>query len=75
MYVCMTGKMTVDGDTEVTGEADGEYVGLDLSEPLYIGGVPDFSQIHAENGFNQGFVGETREAQDQLCQSGLTPPV
>ncbi|XP_043237332.1 basement membrane-specific heparan sulfate proteoglycan core protein-like isoform X3 [Amphibalanus amphitrite] len=51
------GKMTVDGNTEVDGEADGEYVGLDLDEPLYIGGVPDFAQIHPESGFDRGFIG------------------
>ncbi|XP_037075728.1 basement membrane-specific heparan sulfate proteoglycan core protein-like isoform X4 [Pollicipes pollicipes] len=51
------GKLTVDGESEVAGETDGEYVGLDLALPLYIGGVPDFSQIHAESGFSQGFTG------------------
>lgn len=56
--VCPTGKLTVDGDSEVTGEASGDFVGLDLDQPLYIGGVPDFSQIHRENGFTQGFTGE-----------------
>ena len=58
LCLVLTGKMTVDGGTVVTGQTDGEYVGLDLKEQLYIGGVPDFSQIHTENGFSQGFIGD-----------------
>ncbi|XP_069692113.1 basement membrane-specific heparan sulfate proteoglycan core protein isoform X26 [Periplaneta americana] len=51
------GRMYVDGEGPYTGTARGRFQGLDLVEPLYVGGVPDFSEIHKFNGFNRGFVG------------------
>ncbi|XP_071451008.1 basement membrane-specific heparan sulfate proteoglycan core protein [Hetaerina americana] len=51
------GSMYVDGAGPYTGSAAGRFQGLDLEEPLYIGGVPDFSNIHRLAGFTQGFVG------------------
>ena len=34
------------------------YQGLDLLQPLFVGGVPDFKDISKLNGFESGFVGE-----------------
>nr|CAD7571475.1 unnamed protein product [Timema californicum] len=51
------GKMTVDNDGPFVGEAVGAFQGLDLVQPLYVGGVPNFKNIHRLNGFTSGFVG------------------
>nr|CAD7195790.1 unnamed protein product [Timema douglasi] len=51
------GKMTVDNDGPFVGEAVGAFQGLDLVQPLYVGGVPNFKTIHRLNGFTSGFVG------------------
>ncbi|CAG2167829.1 unnamed protein product, partial [Oppiella nova] len=51
------GVLQIDDQIAVKGTAPGLKIGLDLLEPLYIGGVPDFSQISKQNGFNKGFVG------------------
>ena len=40
-----------------TGSVGGRFLGLDLLEPLYLGGVPNFRSIHKLSGFNRGFVG------------------
>lgn len=37
--------MFVDGNGPYIGFADGKYIGLDLTEPLYLGGVPSSSNI------------------------------
>jgi hypothetical protein len=49
--------MYVDGYGPYSGTALGRFQGLDLVEPLYVGGVPDFRNIHRLNGFTRGFVG------------------
>jgi hypothetical protein len=49
--------MYVDGEGPYSGTALGRFQGLDLVEPLYVGGVPDFRSIHRLNGFARGFVG------------------
>ncbi|XP_052124491.1 basement membrane-specific heparan sulfate proteoglycan core protein isoform X6 [Frankliniella occidentalis] len=51
------GEMYVDEAGPHTGIAPGRFQGLDLSEPLYLGGVPDFKAIHRLTGHSQGFVG------------------
>ncbi|XP_021927336.1 basement membrane-specific heparan sulfate proteoglycan core protein isoform X6 [Zootermopsis nevadensis] len=51
------GTMYVDGEGPYSGTALGRFQGLDLVEPLYVGGVPDFRNIHRLNGFTRGFVG------------------
>jgi hypothetical protein len=53
----VAGTMYVDGNGPYSGTALGRFQGLDLVEPLYVGGVPDFRNIHRLNGFTQGFVG------------------
>ncbi|CAG0921774.1 unnamed protein product [Notodromas monacha] len=52
------GNMIVDGVGPVVGVSPGRHEGLDLVEPLFLGGVPDFSKINKLNGFESGFVGE-----------------
>jgi hypothetical protein len=49
--------MFVDGTGPFIGNAEGKYIGLDLSENLYVGGVPNFSEISPEVGTYNGFVG------------------
>lgn len=50
--------MYVDGQGPYTVVADGKLIGLDLSEPLYLGGVPDFDDIAPEAEAEIGFVGK-----------------
>jgi hypothetical protein len=57
MLDLVAGTMYVDGQGPYSGTAFGAFQGLDLVEPLYVGGVPDFAKIHRLNGFTQGFVG------------------
>jgi len=57
LYDLVAGTMHVDGHGPYSGTALGTFQGLDLVEPLYVGGVPDFKNIHRLNGFTQGFVG------------------
>lgn len=49
--------MYVDNDGPFIVTAEGRYLGLDLSEPLYLGGVPNFQQISPETRAYKGFVG------------------
>lgn len=49
--------MTVDDGAALHGRSEGRFVGLDLVEPMYLGGVPDFSRIHEQAGFTSGFKG------------------
>ncbi|CAG0883138.1 unnamed protein product [Darwinula stevensoni] len=51
------GSMVVDGRGPFTGTIEGQFSGLDLVEPLYLGGFQDFNQIHYQAGFSKGFVG------------------
>jgi len=46
------------GDAEFKGQAPGPFVGLDLTEELFIGAVPDFSRIARAAGFADGFSGQ-----------------
>ena len=49
--------LTVDNHPSVFGESPGIFQGLDLLEPLYLGGLPSF-QVNLDNiGFGRGFVG------------------
>lgn len=40
-----------------SGSHSGIYEGLDLIESMYVGGVPNFGQIHRGTGHTKGFVG------------------
>lgn len=57
IYATTTGDMYVDEAGPYRGTAAGRFQGLDLVEPLYLGGVPDFRSIHRLTGHSQGFVG------------------
>ena len=48
----------VNDEPETTGIAPGDFRGLDIGAPLYIGGVPDFRNIPRSAGFSRGFVGK-----------------
>jgi len=45
------------GDDEYKGQAPGIFIGLDLTENLFVGSVPDFQKISRAAGFSQGFLG------------------
>ena len=47
------------GDSEFKGQAPGPFVGLDLTEDLYVGAVPDFGRIARAAGFGNGFTGQS----------------
>ncbi|XP_028137681.2 basement membrane-specific heparan sulfate proteoglycan core protein isoform X7 [Diabrotica virgifera virgifera] len=52
--------MYVDGDGPVVAVAEGKYTGLDLTEPMYLGGVPSHNGISPEvlnHEQYHGFVG------------------
>ncbi|XP_018057777.1 PREDICTED: basement membrane-specific heparan sulfate proteoglycan core protein isoform X9 [Atta colombica] len=51
------GTMLVDGEGPYKMVALGRRQGLDLKEPLYIGGVPSYSRINMQAEANTGFVG------------------
>ncbi|XP_067214248.1 basement membrane-specific heparan sulfate proteoglycan core protein isoform X9 [Linepithema humile] len=51
------GAMLVDGEGPYKVVAVGRRQGLDLKEPLYIGGVPSYNNINKEVEANTGFVG------------------
>ncbi|KAH7986401.1 hypothetical protein HPB52_024993 [Rhipicephalus sanguineus] len=42
--------------SEVTGTSQGRMMGLDLTQPLFVGSVPSFDKISRDNGYNIGFV-------------------
>ncbi|ERL92782.1 hypothetical protein D910_10090 [Dendroctonus ponderosae] len=52
--------MFVDGAGPFIGENEGKYYGLDLAEPLFLGGVPDYDNISPEVNIDVGLVGEQR---------------
>jgi hypothetical protein len=52
------GKMIVDGEDVYTRTIHGSFQGLDLMEPLYVGGHPTFSNVHKLAGHSKGFVGK-----------------
>lgn len=50
--------MYVDGEGPFSEQSKGKYIGLELTEPLYLGGVANFNEISPEaNGYAGGFVG------------------
>jgi len=52
------GTMYIDERGPYRGVSPGTFQGMDLSQLLYIGGVPDFGSIHKDVGFQTGFVGK-----------------
>lgn len=57
MTIDISGIMTVVGHAPVHSNAPGRFQGLDLVEPLYVGGVRDFGAINRQAGYDHGFVG------------------
>lgn len=51
------GMMIVDESEHFTGSIYGSFQGLDLFEPLYVGGHPNFKHVHRLAGHTKGFVG------------------
>lgn len=54
----------MDDQPEVKGSAQGNFIGLDLVEPMYIGSVPDFAYIEANAGAIKGFIGNFSDTID-----------
>ena len=54
------------GDDEYRGHAPGPFIGLDLTENLFVGAVPDFSKISRAAGYTQGFLGESHSSHERL---------
>ncbi|XP_050052982.1 basement membrane-specific heparan sulfate proteoglycan core protein-like isoform X1 [Aphis gossypii] len=51
------GTMYIDDRGPYRGVSPGTFQGMDLSQLLYIGGVPDFGSIQKDAGFQTGFIG------------------
>jgi len=51
------GTMYIDDRGPYRGVSPGTFQGMDLSQLLYIGGVPNFGSIHKDTGFQTGFIG------------------
>lgn len=52
------GHLSVSGQNDINATSAGQFVGLDLAEPLFIGSVPDFSRISkSSGGYGHGFSG------------------
>lgn len=47
----------MNGGEPLAGASQGRYVGLELVEPLYLGGFPDFQNVHRQTGMTTGFEG------------------
>mgnify|MGYP002716297710 FL=1 len=56
--VYLSGIMYVDDEGPFTGSTTGTFQGLDLVEPLYVGGVSNFNNIHRSVGYTKGLVGK-----------------
>lgn len=54
------GVMYIDERGPYQGMSPGTFQGMDLSQLLYIGGVPDFRTLHKDAGFQTGFVGKSQ---------------
>ena len=57
MLNCFPGTLIVNG-REYRGQVQGQFVGLDLDQPMYVGGVPNYRQVSPGAGYRQGFVGK-----------------
>lgn len=49
--------MIVDKEEHYTNVTRGRRTGLDLVQPLYVGGVPNYNQINRHADVNTGFIG------------------
>ena len=57
IFIFLVAVITIDEEEPVSGNAPGQYVGLDLSSDLYVGGVPDISNVNRHVGFKENFAG------------------
>ncbi|XP_076086554.1 basement membrane-specific heparan sulfate proteoglycan core protein-like isoform X4 [Mytilus galloprovincialis] len=51
------GTLTVNEKQKYIGETPGRFQGLDLTQDMYLGGVPDYSKIPQPARYTTGFVG------------------
>lgn len=59
--------MFVDGKGPFIGENEGKYFGLDLTEPLFLGGVPNYDNISPEVDIDTGLVGKCLTTTLKVC--------
>ena len=52
-----TGHLVVD-DKEYMGQSSGRHIGLDLTENMFLGGVPDYRFISPHTAQRSGFTGK-----------------
>ncbi|XP_076452135.1 basement membrane-specific heparan sulfate proteoglycan core protein-like isoform X4 [Babylonia areolata] len=57
------GTLLVNDEPPYHGQASGRFVGMDIVQPMYLGGVPNYNDIPRAAGFNQGFVGSIGQVQ------------
>ncbi|KAK7494115.1 hypothetical protein BaRGS_00014588, partial [Batillaria attramentaria] len=57
------GTLVVNDEPVYYGEAPGRFVGMDIVEPMYLGGVPNYAAIPRAAGFSSGFVGSISQVQ------------
>jgi len=58
IWSCMfTGHLVVD-DKEYMGQSSGRHIGLDLTENMFLGGVPDYRFISPHTAQRSGFTGK-----------------
>lgn len=49
--------MEVNKNHNVSGEAEGKHVNLDIGLPLFVGGLPNFNVVKNNTGYTSGFKG------------------
>lgn len=54
----ITGSMEVNDEPVYTGSSLGQFSGLDLGQNMYLGNVPDVSNIPEPARYPSGFVGK-----------------
>ncbi|XP_070207543.1 basement membrane-specific heparan sulfate proteoglycan core protein-like isoform X4 [Littorina saxatilis] len=55
------GTLLVNDEPAYNGEAPGRFVGMDIVEPMYLGGVPNYAEVPRSAGFNRGFIGSVSQ--------------
>lgn len=58
VYLFCPGTLQVNDEPLYYGESAGDFQGLDLAEPLYVGNVPDVTTIPPSARFRSGFIGK-----------------
>jgi len=57
LHVCLPAGYLVVDDKEYTGHSSGRHIGLDLTQNMFLGGVPDYQNISPYAAQTSGFTG------------------